>query len=58
MRFLFGVTIGALLSTGGIGYVFATTTVSYRSTLFEGRSIVIHSRQLSKLMPQFLAVQP
>lgn len=36
MRFLNGLLLGALGTTAGIAYVLATTTISYRSRLFEG----------------------
>ena len=41
MSYLMGLITGALLACVAIGYVFATTTIVYRSTLFDGQSVKV-----------------
>lgn len=46
MRFLFGALTGVTLSVLIIGYVFATTTTKYQSTLFPAQRVVIRNGKL------------
>lgn len=41
MRILTGFLLGVVATTGVLSYVFVNTTLSYRSTLFEGERVVV-----------------
>lgn len=42
-RFLTAFILGALSMTAVVAYVFATTTISYRSSLFPGRTVSVRN---------------
>lgn len=49
VRYSIGFVFGLITATAVLGYVFAKTTISYRSTFFAGRTVLVNNSGIQTL---------